>query len=253
MFVIVDFSDERKRRFEKHRKHIIKTKRCDIFGGAPFFTASAHKIYFDRAELEGIIRQCGAAIFRDGAVPDGFEKYCFTPSVLPLRMLVKSAAEFFSGAPPAVKNKTVCVADRYAYAAKETAELSRHVRFVRVITGRADAYYAVQKEVYNSSGAVMSVGEDANLTYGSDCVIALSDGVFDPLSVPLSLVYQKNSHCDSVFAARASSFLPSGFEEATAEIDKLEFLCALFETCGYKIPEIPVFSDAKLTLFKTFT
>lgn len=253
MFVIVDFTDERKRRFEKHRKHIIKTKRCDIFGGAPFFTASAHKIYFDRAELEGIIRQCGTAIFRGGAVPDGFEKYCFTPSVLPLRMLIKSAAEFFSGVPPAAKNKTVCVADRYAYAAKETAELSRHVRFVRVITARADAYYAVQKEVYNSFGAVMCVSEDANLAYGSNCVIALSDGDFDPLSVPLSLVYQKNSHCDSVFAARASSFLPSGFEEATAEIDKLEFLCALFETCGYKIPEIPVFCDAKSTLFQIIT
>lgn len=253
MFVIVDFSDERKRRFEKHRKHIIETKRCDIFGGAPFFIASAHRVYFDRAELEGIIKQCGTAIFRDGIVPDGFEKHRFSPSVLPLRMLVKSAAEFFSGAPPAARNKTVCVADRYAYAAEETAELSHHVRFVRVITDRADVYYAVQREVYRSCGAVMSVSADRNLTYGSDCVMALSDVDFDPLSVPFSFVYRKHSHCDSVFTAKESSFLPSGFEKETVGIDKMEFLCALFETCGYKITEIPVFCNAKSTLFQIIT
>ncbi len=168
-------------------------------------------------------------------------------------MLVKSAAEFFSGAPPAVRNKTVCVADRYAFAAAETAELSRYVRFVRVITDRTDAYYAVQKEVYRSCGAVMSVGTDRNLAYGSDCVLALSDSDFDPLSVPFSLVYQKNSACDSIFTVRESSFLPSEFEKETAGIDKLEFLCALFETCGYKIHEIPVFCDAKSTLFQIIT
>ena len=252
MFVIVDLSDERKRRFEKYRKHIIETRRCDVFGSAPFFIAAGHGVYFDRAELENIIKRSGTALFRYGRIPAGFEKYSYSPSVLPLKMLVRTAALHFREAPVKSRNRTVSVFDRYAFAADEVEELSEYVRFVRVITDRPDVYYASQQRAYKACGAVITVGSERELAAKSDCAIALNDEQFDPLCVKAALVFSKNSACDNVFEAKNSSYTLKEFEEESAGIDRFLLLCALFETCGYKISEIPIFFDAKSILFKTF-
>lgn len=253
MFVIVDLSDDRKRRFEKYRKHIIETKRCDILGGAPFFIAKGHKTYFEKEELERIIKRCGTALFKDGYIPDGFEKYQFLPSVLPLRMLVQSAVAFFSENPETGRNLTLSIFDDYAFAAEETEALSQYVRFVKVITKRRDLYCAVQQKVYNLFGAVITVGEDASLAEKSDCVIALNDSQLMSFGMKCALVYCKSSYCGNVFAVCESSFFMRKFDNETKGIDDFLFLCALFETCGYKIREIPVFNDAKFILSETFT
>ncbi len=253
MFVIVDLTDERNRRFEKYRKHIIETKRCDVFGGAPFFVAAGHWKYTDKNQLEGIIKRCGTAIFKDEKIPDGFLKYRFTPQVLPLRMLIKTVAEFFKKAKSNCKNITVCVVDDFAYSADDVLALSQYVRFVRVVTKRPDVYFATQKKAYSAFGAVITVGTDKSLCAKSDCAIALCDDEFDPLSVKCGLVYKKKSACDNVFSPSTASFSPPIFKEEQAKIDSFEFLSALFETCGYKIEKIPIFYDAKSILFKTFS
>lgn len=252
MFVIVDFEDNRKRRFEKYRKHTIETKRCDVLGSAPFFIAAAHAVYFDEQELVGIIKRCGTAIFRNGKIPPGFEKYKFTPSVLPLIMLVRSASQFFELNPGFGKNACVSIIDKNGYAADETVHLSRSVRFVRVVTERADIYYRAGQRAYRSFGAVISSGSDSSLAGGSDCVIALSDKEFYPPGAGCALVYSKSTVCDNVFVPRRSTFLYDGFETEACGIERFEFLCALFETCGLKIKEKPIFSDTKSILYKTF-
>lgn len=253
MFVIVDLTDERKRRFEKYRKHIIETKRCNVMGGAPFFVAKCHRQYFNRAELERIIKRCGAAIFKDGIIPDGFQKYSFTPSVLPLRMLVNSAAEFFKENPSAGRNMTVSIVDESAVSQKEVVALSQYVRFVRVITNRPDLYFSAELEAYNSFGAVLLVSKSVAAVKDSNLLIALNDEIFTPQEVKNAIVYSKKSYCENVFSAKESSFVLSEFEKETLGIDKFCFICALFETCGYKIQKIPTFCDAKSILYKTFT
>ncbi|MCQ2480197.1 MAG: hypothetical protein MJ120_06095 [Clostridia bacterium] len=253
MFVIVDLTDEKIRRFEKYRKHIIETRRCDVFGGAPFFIAKAHGVYFDHDELEGIIKRCGTAIFKENKIPDGFQKYRFTPQVLPLRMLIATATDYFRKVSAGERNRTVCVMDKLAYGLEDTVNLCRYVRFVRVITERPDVYLAAQRESYLKWGAVMTVGTDRSLSAKSDCVIALSDTEFDPLSVKFAMVYEKKSACDNVFAPETSGFLPPNFKDEAAGIDSFELFSAIFETCGYKIEKIPYFYDAKSILFKTFT
>lgn len=253
MFVIVDFSDNRKRRFEKFRKHIIKTKRCDLMGSAPFFVAECHRDYFDPAELEGIIKQCGTALFKDGFIPRGFEKYQFVPSVLPLRMLVRSAASFFRDLPSAKRNISVCVIDEYAYAVEETAALSQYVRFVKVVSKRADLYSSAVEKAYNSFGAVIAVSSDGSLAENSDLVISLNDEKFNMSNIKCGIVYSKKTYSDSIFNVHESSFLLPGFKNETQGIDDFLFLCAVFETCGYKLSEIPIFCDIKSILFETFT
>lgn len=253
MFVIVDLTDERNRRFEKYRKHTIETRRCDVFGGAPFFVAKAHGVYFDKERLEGIIKRCGAAIFKNEKIPDGFLKYRFTPQVLPLRMLIKTVAVFFKNAPISCKNITVCVVDDFAYAADDVFALSQYVRFVRVVTKRPDVYFATQRKAYSSFGAVITVGTDKSLCAKSDCAIALCDDEFDPFAVKCGLVYKKKSACDNIFSPSTDSFSLPIFKEEQAKIDGFEFFSALFETCGYKIEKIPIFYDAKSILFKTFS
>ncbi len=252
MFVIVDFDDNRNRRFEKYRKHIIETKRCDVLGGAPFFIARAHDVYYDKQELSEIIRQCGTAIFRNGKIPCGFEKYKYSPSVLPLIMLVRSAAQFFEEQPLAGRNLSVSVVDKNGYAAEETVHLSRFVRFIRVATGRPDMYYRAEQEAYRTFGAVITSGSDISLIYGSDCVIALSDNELCASGAKCCLVYLKSTMCDNVFALQKSTFEYNGFENETAGVDRFEFLCALYETCGMKIKEKPIFSETKSILYKTF-
>lgn len=253
MFVIVDLTDEKNRRFEKFRKHTIETRRCDVFGGAPFFVAKAHGVYFNKDDLEGIIKRCGTAIFKCEKIPDGFQKYRFTPQVLPLRMLVKTAEEFFKEANVSVRNSTVCIVDNLAYAIEDTISLSRYVRFVRVITKRPDVYLAAQREAFSKFGAVLTVGEDNSLAIKSDCAIALCDDEFDPLTVKCALVYRKKSACDNIFQPKTSGFLPPIYDKEAVGIDSFELLSALFETCGFKIGEIPYFYDAKSILFKTFS
>lgn len=251
MFVIIDLSDERQRRFEKYRKHIIETKRCDILGGAPFFVARGHRRYVDFAELKKIIKRCGTAIFKDGYIPDGFEKYSFVPSVLPLRMLVNSAVDFFRENPSAGRI-TVSIVDEYATAHKEVKMLSQYVRFVRVITKRPDLYSSVERDAYNSFGAVLLIEKNISAAKDSNLLIALNDGIFVPKEVEMAVVYSQKEYYENVFSVKNSSFLPVGFEKETDGTDKYQFFCGLFETCGYKIREIPVFFDAKSILYKTF-
>ncbi len=252
MFVIVDLSDDRKRRFEKYRKHILETKRCDILGGAPFFITKGHRSYFDREQLEKTVKRCGTALFKDGYIPRGFEKYQFAPSVLPLKMLVQSAVSFFCENPGSGKKLTVTIFDDYAFAADEAAALSQYVRFVKVITKRCDLYGTAQQKAYSSFGAVLNVSENDLIAEKSDCVIALSDSRFALTGTECLLVYSKKSYCENVFSAHESSFIPYEFEKEMQGTDRFCFLCALFETCGYKIRKIPVFNDAKSILYKTF-
>ena len=252
MFAVVDLSDERNRRFEKYRKHPFTVKRCDVFGCAPFFTVEGHGRYSDFGELGRIISRIGTAIFKDGNVPEGLEKCVYSPTVLPLRMLVKSVSEYFREQSTTGRNRKICVVDEKAYAAKEVTELSRYARFVRVVTGRRDTYSAAEQEAFKSFGAVITAGENRNLVCGCDCVIALSDRSFNPSSAELSLVYSKTAACDNVFAVKECSTLPEISDKAPAGIDRFEFYCALFETCGLRINEIPVFNDAKSILNKEF-
>lgn len=252
MFVIIDLSDVRKRRFEKYRKHIIETKRCDIFGSAPFFIARGHSEFYDYDELEGIIKRCGAALFKNKNIPDGLEKYEFSPSVLPLKMLIKTAAEFYRNLPAEKRNVKVSIYDRYARAVSETAELSRYVRFVSVMTLRPGAYRKAAQSVYEESGAVIKVRDFAEREKECTLTVALSDREIIPSVSELCIVYSKYSACDNVFAAQISTFMPEGYEKECDGIDRFRFFCALFETCGYRISEIPQFSDAKSILFKTF-
>lgn len=251
MFVIVDMSDCSHRRFEKYRKHPITTRRCDVYGSAPFFVAECHRAYYDRDTLENIIKRCGAAIFRDGIIPAGFEKYDFKPSVLPLKLITGAAAEYFENAPSGKKNRKVCIFDRRASAVSEAAKLSRHVRFVRVVTDRPDVYAEAQKEVYDSSGAVLAVGNRAELADGCDCVTALSDAEFNPQTVGCALVYSKKSICGNVFSPRAEFTLPQCAEKEKRGVDLFRFLCALYETCGYK-PEIMPYSSEIKTMLDFF-
>lgn len=253
MFVIVDLSDERKRRFEKYRKHIFETKRCDVMGSAPFFIAKGHRQYFDFAELEKIIKRCGTAIFKDGYIPDGMEKYSFVPSVLPLRMLVNTAVEYFRENPSAGRNITVSIVDEFAFAVKEVTALSQYVRFVRVITKRQDLYSSAELDAYSSFGVVILTGKSDCIARGSNLLISLNDGNFNPQDVENALVYSKNTYCENVYSVKNSSFIPAEFEKEMCGTDDFRFFCALFETCGYKIEKIPVFSDAKSILYKTFT
>lgn len=252
MFVIVDLSDERNRRFEKYRKHPLTVRRCDVMGCAPFFTVDGHGKYFDREELRKVISGYGSAIFRNGKVPEGFEDCVFLPSVLPLRMLVKSASEFFREQPKRKRNMKICIFDKYAHASEEAAELSEFVRFVRVVTDRADLYHAAEREAYEKFGAVITSGSSAGLSGGCDCVIALNDSEFIPESAEFSLVFSKNSASDRVYAVREKPEPPQKFEDKLNGIDPYEFYCALFETCGMRIGEISAFNDVKTVLDKRF-
>lgn len=52
MFVIIDMSDDRKRIFEKYRRHDIEIKRFDVKGCAPFFCLKAHRRFYDAEEIK---------------------------------------------------------------------------------------------------------------------------------------------------------------------------------------------------------
>lgn len=217
MFVIVDLSDERKRRFEKYRKHIFETKRCDVMGSAPFFIAKGHRQYFDFAELEKIIKRCGTAIFKDGYIPDGMEKYSFVPSVLPLRMLVNTAVEYFRENPSAGRNITVSIVDEFAFAVKEVTALSQYVRFVRVITKRQDLYSFAELDAYSSFGVVLLTGKSDCIARGSNLLISLNDGNFNPQDVENALVYSKNTYCENVYSVKKVLLFLQNLKKRCAE------------------------------------
>lgn len=252
MFVIVDMSDNTNRLFEKHRKHPVSVNRVDVMGCAPFFTAKAHCKYTNTADLEKVIRRYGCAIFSSGNVPLELKSLCFTPQVLPLKMLVKTAARYFMNADSTAKKATVTVFDPSAKACDEVSRLCTSVRYVRVVTKKTAVYEKLSNEVFNECGAVLCVTENPQTAQGSDLVIALNSKMIDSVEFKNAVVYKKTTPRRGVTElskCRIKHLLPAcakGFD------DDFLILSALYETCGYKIDNIPVFSGSENVFFGFF-
>ncbi|MBQ8227747.1 MAG: hypothetical protein IJZ88_01905 [Clostridia bacterium] len=243
MFVIVDMSDGQKRIFEKFRKHEIELKRHDVKGCAPFFVAHCHRDYTDFDELKKIVSRYGVALFaQNDILTQKLTPVAFTPTVLPLKMLIKTVGEFFARQSERC-NLSVAVIDKSARACDTMSTLAENVRYVRVITSRFDRYEICASEIFASYGISIDLSDNVASAYGSDVVISVDDAGLSNFDRGKIICYKKQTQNKNVFTLSQSDLNYAKFDCERYGIDKFTFICALYETCGYHLPHIPCFKD----------
>lgn len=243
MFVVVDMSNSPKRIFEKFRHHEIELKRYDVKGCAPFFVARCHRDYTDFAELKAIIERYGVALLPDGeAAVKQLAPLEFVPTVLPLKMLVKTVGEYFCSRDVRC-DLAVTVIDKSAKVCDVLPILAKNVRYVRVITSRYDRYEMCAEDIFNSYGISIDVSDDLSVSYGSDMIISLDDKELASFDCGKIICFKKYTQNPNVFTLSQSDLLYKKFDSEKFGIDKFTFVCALYETCGYYLSQIPVFKD----------
>lgn len=243
MFVVIDMSEDRKRIFEKFRKHEIELKRYDVKGCAPFFVAKCHRNYTDFNELKQIVSRYGVALFSKEEHLSGELVYLqFTPEVLPLKMLVKTVGEYFSFN-KVMCNKTITIVDPKARACNELKLVAQKVRYVRVITSRFDRYRFIADEIFESYGISIDLCEKISTSYGSDIIVTLDDTPFADFDYGTVICFKKHTNNKNVVMLDQSDLCYDKFDCNAYGIDKFTFISALYETCGYHLPQIPVFND----------
>lgn len=244
MFVIIDMSDDRKRIFEKYRKHDIEMKRFDVKGCAPFFYLKAHKEYYDAAEIKETVNCYGQALFAHGfAPPRALADLEFKPYTLPLKMLVCSAAAYYRSLSAKKRNVTVTVIDQRAKCGDVIGTLAECVRYVRVISDKTDRYESICREIYKKSGAAITVTDDIACAYGSDMILSVDNKSISDFDCGKIMVYKKSAEQKNAYSFSSCNAEYPLFDCDKAGIDSYLLLCALYETCGYRIEEMPLFKN----------
>lgn len=242
MFVIVDMSDNRKRLFEKYRRHDIETKRFDVKSCAPFFVAKSHREYTGLELLKETVKRYGFALFPDKEKPpQPLEELTFTPHVLPLKMLIKTAANHYGALKSAQQKVTVSVVDKMGKASDMIGELASAVRYVRVVSAKTKLYESVSQKIYERCGAVVMVTDNFSTIYGSDIILSVDDKGLENFDVGTIIVYQKYSNLKNVHVMNNTSINYAKFDSESLGVNKYRFICALYETCGYRIYDVPIF------------
>lgn len=253
MLAIVDLTDSRERIFEKFRKHDIIINRLDIEKAQPVFVIKAHRKYTDFFLLEKIIKRYGKAIFLNNIVPEGFEYLSFKEYVLPLKMLIKTADEFYKLHPKYGRKISVGIFDKSACACDETASLCRFVRCVRVITDKTELYEKCAERVYKDCGAGILVSRNRLTANGCGLIISVDDKCVNDIYFGKAVVYRKlcnNNDVSELNEYRDSAILPL---PDSFGIDRFTLLCALYEECGYRQDGISVFPGTDIFKEKTNT
>lgn len=243
MFVVVDMSVRQRRLFEKFRKHEIELKRHDVKGCAPFFVARCHRDYTDFDELKKIISRYGVALLPEGdEAEQHLSSVMFTPTVLPLKMLIKTVGEHFERQGSRC-NLTVTVIDKAAKGCDALPALAKNARYVRVVTSRFDRYEICAGEIFASYGISIALSDNIATAYGSDVIISLDDSELSDFDCGKIICYKKLTENKNVFTLSQSDLSYKKFDCEHYSIDKFTFICALYETCGYYLTQIPCFKD----------
>lgn len=243
MFVVVDVSDNRKRLFEKYRSHEIQLKRYDVSGCAPFFVAKCHRRYTDFDDLIKTISRYGVALISEGDdLEEKLSSVLFSPSVLPLKMLIRTIGEHFLRQ-GGKNNQTVTVVDRAAKGCETLPVLAKSVRYVRVVTSRFDRYESCASEIFSSYGISIDLSDDLATAYGSNVIISLNDNGLEDFDCGKIICYKKLSRQRNVFELTSCDLDYKKFDCKAYGIDPFTFVCALYETCGFSLPQIPIFKD----------
>ncbi len=243
MFVIIDMSNNQRRLFEKYRRHEIELKRHDVHSCAPFFVASCHRNYTDFDKLRAIVERYGVALFaRDTQVPQQLVDLEFEPTVLPLKMLIKTVAEHLSRQEKRC-DLTVSIIDKSAKAGDVLHYIAKQARYVSVLTSRMDRYEFYTERIYNSMGISVDLTDNLSSLYSSDIIISVDDKELDFFDKSKIISYRKYTQNQNVFTLCESDLFYKKFDCERFGIDKFRFVCALYETCGYHLKEIPIFKD----------
>ncbi len=243
MFVVVDMSERKKRIFEKFRSHQIELKRYDVKGCAPFFVAHCDSNYTDFNELKKIISRYGVALVPDNACfKNELLPLVFNPCSLPLKMLVKTVGEFLNQR-GGYCDMAVTVVDPTAVACEVLYILARVVRYVRVVTSRLDRYQNWADKIFSDYGISIEFSENISSAHKSDVLIAVDDRCLDSVECGLVICHKKTTDNKNVIALCESDLSYHRFDCEQYGIDNFTFFCALYETCGYYLPKIPVFKD----------
>ena len=246
MLAVVDLTDKRKRLFERFRKHGIDIERLYIDGAEPVFLIRAHREYTDFSRLRPVIESCGKAVFLNNEMPDELADLQFQPYALPLKMMVKSAADHFKKQPKSSCRVTLSVIDEFAQACKEVSLAVRYVRCVRVITSKGGRYEQTAQNLFNQCGASLMISDDLNTANGSDYIISYDDRYLNDIEFKYGMVYKSNLRLRNVVQMCGSEVITDFHCDAVGESDKFQFLCALYEECGYKADPIPSFYPAHI-------
>ncbi|MBQ7595905.1 MAG: hypothetical protein IJU45_04485 [Clostridia bacterium] len=206
----------------------------------------SHGRYSDFDTLKKTIIRCGKALFINGYVPDGFDELKFNAHILPLRMLVKTAAEYFKLLPKASQKIVVSVFDKTGCACDETEQLCRYVRSVRVITDNIKAYEKCAEVVYKSCGACLLVSGIKYTANKSDVIITANDTPIGDIEFKKAVVYKKYTENTNIYELNECRKTVEIPELNYVKIENFTLMCALNEECGYKLNPIPVFYGAEV-------
>lgn len=253
MFVIIDMSDDRKRIFEKYRRHDIELKRFDVKGCAPFFTLKAHKVYYDTKEIRKTVERYGLALFsHETSAPTELSDLEFKPYVLPLKMLICSAAAYYGYLDKEQRHACVTVIDKRAKCCDVIELLANNVRYVRVITDKADKYESVCRMIYEKSGAAVYVTSELASAYGSDMILSVDNSEICDFDCGKIMVYKKTAEQKNAYSFSHCKAAYPNFDCEKAGVDSYLLICALYETCGYHPNGVPLFDgfDAAASLMK---
>ena len=157
-------------------------------------------------------------------------------------MLVRTAAECFRSLPLAQRRCSVCVADPLGCATDEVALLARYVRSVCVATRKTALYARAAQQICRDCGAAIKV-LPAGAPGKFDILLAAEEQQLAPYTFRHAAVYRKSSASSDVTVLQRSAAAYAWFDPSPYGVDETLFLCALHESCGFRLRETPVFAQ----------
>ena len=227
MFCTVSVSQEEQKGLFRRRRCSIQAGQTAVKGGAPFLSLFVlpGKKGVDWPMVEQTAGRSGRfALFPEQLeLPQGCRLRRFTPEVLPLKIMLNTAAKVLSDGREQGRSLLIC--DENAVLAPYLDRIVPCASRVRVQTERPDLYYETTARVMDRFGAAVAVGPmDAA---GGPVDAAVS---FEPVEKAKLRFAARNLLSGETLFQVPEEYL----RLCPAQIDPFLFLCALYECSGVR-------------------
>jgi len=227
MFCTVSVSQEERKGLFRRRRCSIQAAQTAVKGGAPFLRlfVTPGKKGVDWAMVEQTAGRSG----RFALLPDHFElpPGCrlrrFTPEILPLKIMLNTAAKVLSDGREQGRSLLVC--DENAVLAPYLDRIVPCASRLKVQTERPDLYYETAARVMDRFGAAVAVGPMGAVGGAIDAAVS-----FEPVKKA-----KRNFAAQDLLSGETPFDVPEEYLRlCPAQIDPFLFLCALYECSGVR-------------------
>ncbi|HBL41651.1 MAG TPA: hypothetical protein DDY98_08935 [Ruminococcaceae bacterium] len=227
MFCTISILPQETKRLFARRRCLAEAVQTAVKGGAPFLrlAVTPSRKGVDWALVERAVGRNGRfALLPDGIVPpQGCRIQCFAPDILPLKIMLNTAAQQLKDGREQGRSLLIC--DEEAVLADYVDCVAPCASLIRVQTERPQAYYEASARLMERFGVAISVCPTENETEEFDAAVSMK-----PLaSAGVSFDVQ------SLLDGSIPFTVPEEYLRLCPEqIEPFLFLCALYECSGVR-------------------